>query len=52
MLKSFHHGSDPAMFNQNYPDPYPNDGRLRVLSVGQTLFDYQAAVNAASIFPE
>ena len=39
------------MFHESY-DPYPKDGRLCVLSVGQTVFDSEAAGAAGRLFPE
>ena len=51
-VQVLHHGIDPDIFAGIYQDPYPRDGRIRVLSVGATLFDYDAAITAATLFPE
>jgi 2-beta-glucuronyltransferase len=50
--KVIHHGVDRSAFEQNVGDPYEGSGRVRVVSIGDMLFDKTAVLAAAEMFPD
>ena len=50
--KVIHHGVDRSAFEQNVGDPYEGSGRVRVVSIGDMLFDKTAVLAAVEMFPD